>query len=86
MGTEKVVTKHEFVLTSNNKQKVRVEVVKWGLLMWVESEINEVVDLRRINAKKPLNKTLTSLEFLLVSIAKHLDLKVKQVSHQRLTL
>jgi len=50
------------------------------LLICQESEINEVVDLRRINAKKPLNKTLTSLEFLLVSIAKHLDLKVKQAA------
>ena len=40
----------------------------------------EVVDLKKISTKKPLNKTVTSLEFLLVSIAKNFDLKIKQAA------
>jgi hypothetical protein len=38
---------------------------------------NEVVDLKKISSKKPLNETVTSLEFLLVSISKNFDLKMK---------
>jgi len=37
----------------------------------------EVVDLKKISAKKPLGRTVTCLEFLLVSIAKNFDLKIK---------
>jgi len=40
----------------------------------------EVVDLKKISVKKPLNKTVTSLEFLLVSISKNFDLKIKQAA------
>ena len=41
--------------------------------------MNEVVDLKKISAKKPLNQAVTSLEFLLISISKHFGLKMKQV-------
>jgi len=37
----------------------------------------EVVDLKKISSKKSLKRTVTSLEFLLVSIAKNFDLKIK---------
>lgn len=38
----------------------------------------EVVDLKKISIKKPLTKTVTSLEFLLVTISKNFELKIKQ--------
>ncbi len=38
----------------------------------------EVVDLKKIKPTKQLSKTVTSLEFLLISIAKNFDLKIKQ--------
>jgi hypothetical protein len=37
----------------------------------------EVVDLKKLSKNKALNKTVTSLEFLLLSIAKNYNLKVK---------
>jgi len=37
----------------------------------------EVVDLKKISIKKPLTKTVTSLEFLLVTISKNFELKIK---------
>ena len=44
-----------------------------------QNNMNEVVDLKKISTKTPLNQTVTSLEFLLVSISKHFKLKMKQV-------
>ena len=40
----------------------------------------EVVDLKKLSKNKALNKTVTSLEFLLLSIAKNYNLKVKQAA------
>ena len=43
----------------------------------MKTEMMEVVDLKKISVKKALHKTVTSLEFLLISIAKNFDLKIK---------
>jgi len=46
-------------------------------LMVLAQEMTEQVDLRKLNPNKSLDKTLTTLELLLCSLSKHLNLKIK---------
>ena len=41
------------------------------------NDMSEQVDLRKLNPNKSLDKTITTLELLLCSLAKHLDLRIK---------
>ena len=59
------------------KQKKENVPPRFHSIIFLAQEMSEQVDLRKLSPNKPLDKTVTTLELLLCSLAKHLGLKVK---------
>jgi len=66
-----IIFSQDFKVSSQEVRKF------YDLVNILANDMSEQVDLRKLNPNKPLDKTITTLELLLCSLAKHLDLRIK---------